>query len=388
MKRNVRKIFAAIIFSMAGAISLGALDFGGTFFNTSRVYTNDWDPVGLSQQDGLTAWLKTPLSQDGKIYLATEGTALFKFLVSDLSNFGGGKPAFYLDLGLLKIGYLLNVGDNLLQINAGRFFMDDLSGLVFSQTADGASVSFTANRFVASAFAAYTGLTSAHFVSMTDDVAVTTSSIYYCSSPFIVAGAGVSLPYLFANQTLGAEFVAAIGVNGPAGSNSGEVRPYATLTLNGPIVTGLFYDFSTTFGFKGGVSNLSSLKLSYYPAVMDSAVNLSLLYASGANGGIKAFKGITKNSASYAYSDPDLTGIFKVGLSGSIKPLEKLYVGLETGLDFDMSESFKYGGFEWAANAKYQFFTDLQLGISVLQYYDVDKYDNNSVLTLNVVMAF
>jgi hypothetical protein len=53
-----------------------------------------------------------------------------------------------------------------------------------------------------------------------------------------------------------------------------------------------------------------------------------------------------------------------------------------------LAESFAYDGFEWALNAKYQLFTDLQLGISVLQYYDVDKYDNNSVLTLNAVIAF
>lgn len=388
MKRNVRKIFAAVVFSLAGAFSLGALDFGGTFFNTSRLYTNDWDPVALSQQDGLTAWLKAPLSKDGKIYLATEGTALFKFSVSNLSNFGAGKPSFYLDLGLLKIGYLLNVGDSLLQLNAGRFFMDDMSGLVFSQTSDGASASFTTNRFVASAFAAYTGLTNAHFVSMTDDVSVDSDSIYSCSSPYLVAGAGVSLPYLFANQTLGAEFFAAIGANGPSGSNSGNVRSYVTLALNGPVVKELFYEFSTTFGFKDGVSNLSSFKLSYYPPLMDSAVNFSLLYASGENGGIKPFRTVTKGSASYAYSDPDLSGVFKAGLSGSIKPLENLFVGLETGLVFDLAESFAYDGFEWALNAKYQLFTDLQLGISVLQYYDVDKYDNNSVLTLNAVIAF
>ena len=388
MKTIVKKILSALVLSVAAGSALNALDFGGTFFNTSRIYTNDWDPVALAQQDGITAWLKSPLSADGKIYLAAEGTALFKYAASDLSDSGSGKAAFYFDLGLLKLGYALNVGPMLMQIDAGRFFVSEGTGLIFAQTFDGAEINLTSNRFNLGAFLGYTGLTSAHFVSMVSDGTVPNNSVYYCSSPYIAAGVNFSLPYLFANQTLGAEFVAAIGVPGVSKDNSDEKSSYISLLMNGPIVANLFYNFSTTLGIKDGISNLTQFNLSYYPPVLDASIDFSAIYASGENGPLKAFKGITAVTASYAYSDPNLSSMMKLGLSGSIKPLDVFFVGLGADLIFDLTDSFEYGGFEWIASAKYQIFTDLQVGLSFLQYYDKNEYDNNSVLTLNVILAF
>ena len=385
-----RKTIVSLFCALALGSSIHALDFGGIFSNASKLYTNSWNPISLSQQDGLTAWIKCPLSADGKIYLAGEGTALFKFGADDITRLGEGSPSFHLDLGLLKMGYSLSIGDLLLEINAGRFFKSDGSGLIFSQTADGADLSFSGNIFSAGAFAFYTGLTNAHFVSMVSDAGVDEGTIYSFSSPYIVAGANVSFPYLFANQTVGAEFIAALGMKGIGSDNSGNNSFYATLLANGPIVTNLFYDFSTTLGFGDGVSNLTQLNLNFYPPVMNlsPSVSLGILYASGESGALKAFSGITSKAVSNAFSAADLSSVFKAGLSASVKPLDELFVGLGTGVLFDLTSDFAYSGFEWSLSAKYQIFTDLQVGLSLLQYYGADEYDNNSAMTLNVVLAF
>ena len=81
----------------------------------------------------------------------------------DLSNPSSSTTDLLLDLGLFKLGGVFKLGENLLQLNLGRFYTSDVTGIIMTQTADGVQGAFTSSMFKASLYAAYTGLTNARF---------------------------------------------------------------------------------------------------------------------------------------------------------------------------------------------------------------------------------
>ena len=390
--RLIKKI--TTILACAGlSAAVFAVDFGGSLDNYTRINTNNFSNWGLSQQDGLTAWLKVPFNPEGSLYLATEGTLFYRFNLPNFSDTSKSTSDFMADIGLLKLGGVFNINDNLLQLNLGRFYLTDVTGLVLSQTADGAQGVFTSNAFKVSVYVAYTGFTNALFGTMNNGPTSTFVPDYkkvYCfNSPYIVTGATFSAPYLFANQTVGAELYGMFGTGGPRGSNSGYNRTYVTLFMNGPIVKNLFYTLTSTLTFSNGVSNLTVGTLTYYPDFKSASIAFNAVYASGETGGIKAFKGFSSNTATYAFNQPEYTNLLKFGLRGSIKPLENLYTSVGSDVVFDSGKDFGFRGVQWDASVKYQIFTDLQVGFVAKQFFDVKKdTNNNTSFSINASLAF
>ena len=389
----IRK-FCAVIFCTILTASAFAVDFGGSLDNNTKLSTISFDSWSLLQQDGLTAWLKVPFNNEGSLYFATEGTMLVSYNIPDLSNASAYTFDFLLDLSLFKLAGVFNIGNNVLQLNVGRFYLSDVTGIVLSQTADGLQLGFTSDYFKASVYGGYTGLTNAMFGTMNDDTTTTSfnpdaSNIYCFNSPYIVTGATIAAPYLFANQTIGAEFYGMFGSVGPNGGNSGYNRTYITLFMNGPIVKNLFYTLSSTLAFNNGPTNLTMGTLSYYPKFKSSSITLNAIYASGDSGSLKAFSGFTSSAATYAFSAPNYTSLIKVGLRGSLKPLESLYTAVGSDVIFDTGSESGFRGVQWDANLKYQILTDIQVSLIVKQYFDFkNNSDNNTSFTLNASLAF
>ena len=375
------------------AASVYAVDFGGSLDNNTKLGSSDFSRWELAQQDSLTAWLKVPFNSDGSLYLATEGNLYFNYNKMDLSNPSSSTTDLLLDLGLFKLGGVFKLGENLLQLNLGRFYTSDVTGVILSQTADGVQCAFTSSVFKASVYAAYTGLTNAMFGVINDGPDSTftpdTTKLYCFNSPYFVAGATVSAPNLFANQTLGLEFYGMFGMQGPNGSNSGYNRMYLTFFMNGPIVKNIFYTLTSSLGFNGGISNLSAATLTYYPNFKSASIALNALFASGESGSLKAFEGFTSNVATYAYSLPEYSSLVKIGLRGSIKPIESLYTTVGSDIVIDTGSDSGFRGIQWDAGLKYQIFTDLQAGLTVKQFIDFkNDADNNLAFALNARLTF
>ncbi|MBO7638862.1 MAG: hypothetical protein J6W60_02845 [Treponema sp.] len=387
-----RKFYALLICCIF-ATSVHAVDFGGSLENNTRLGSSTFDKWELAQQDSLTGWLKVPFNSDGKLYLATEGTLFLNVNVLDLSNSSSATTDFLFDIGLFKLGGVFNIGDNLLQLNLGRFFTTDVTGIIMTQTTDGIQGAFTSDYFKASLFAAYTGLTNAMFSPIIDGPTSTfvpdDSKVYCFNSPYIVTGATISAPYLFANQTVGLEFFGMFGTKGINGDNAGYNRSYLTLFMNGPIAKNLFYTLSSSLEFKDGIANLTSATLSYYPAFKSASISLNAVYASGESGSLKAFEAFSSNTATYAYNLPEYTGLLKFGLKGSIKPIENLYTSVGADIALDTGSESGFRGFQWDAAVKYQIFTDLQASLIAKQFYDSkDKANNSTSFALNVRLTF
>ncbi|MBP5358750.1 MAG: hypothetical protein J6Y69_06160 [Treponema sp.] len=375
------------------AASVHAVDFGGALENNTRLGTPDFSRWELSQQDSLTGWLKVPFNNEGTLYFATEGNLYFNYNKMDLSNSSSSTTDFLLDIGLFKFGGVFNIGNNILQLNVGRFYTSDVTGIIMTQTADGVQGAFTSSMFKASLYAAYTGLTNAMFGIINDGPSSTFLPDYdklYCfNSPYIVTGATFSAPNLFANQTIGLEFFGMFGTKGINCSNAGYNRTYLTLFMNGPIAKNLFYTLTSSLAFNGGIANLSVAELSYYPNFMSASIVFNATYASGETGSIKAFESFSSNSATYAYSLPEYTNLLKFGLRGSLKPLDSLYTTLGTDLVLDSGSDFGFRGIQWDAGVKYQIFTDLQAGFTAKQFIDFKNDANNNIsFALNVRLAF
>lgn len=391
--KAMRKISAILAGLLLGA-SAFAVDFGGSFDNLTKISTNTYEKWTLSQQDGLTAWLKVPFNDAGNLYLATEGSIFYRFSVPNLSNFSSNRSDFLFDIGLFKLGGVFNIGNGIVQLNLGRFYLNDVTGIILSQTADGVQGAYTNDLFKASVYFAYTGFTNSQFGTINDNSKTSTyvpnyKKPYSFNSPYIVTGATFSAPYLFANQTVGAEIYGMFGTKGLRGSNSGYNRTFLTLFMNGPIVKNLFYTLSTTLGFNDGVSNLTMGTLTYYPDFMSSSISLDASYATGESGSIKAFRAFSSNQATYATNAPEYTGLLKIGLRGSIKPMESLYTSLGSDIVFDSGSDFGYRGIQWDANVKYQAFTDLQLALGFKQFFDSKKESNNNTsITFSASLAF
>ena len=392
MKKTMKAVIAAA-FMAVFAVNAHALDFGGLFKNNTKFTTPNFQGMGINQQDSLVGWFKAPITADEKIYFSLEADATFRYSTPMMGS-NPGRAEFLLNLSLCKFTMFTNIWNGILQLNVGRFATNDATNMVISQTSDGAQLTFTSNYFKAIAYAGYTGLTNSRYDTIIPGAASTfvqdSSMIYQFNSPYILTGLSFSLPYLFANQTIGLEAFAAFGLPGITGSNWGDNRVYITALMNGPIVQNLYYALTTTFGiYEGKASNLSKFSLTYYPPALDSSLSAELLYASGNNGFLAPFTGFTSQSAYLAYGGAaEYTGILKAGASGTIRPLDKLFLSLGADAVFACLNNFSFSGFQWYTQMQFQLYTDLKLGLNAYQFISPDTSKNNLSFALNVTFAF
>ena len=145
---------------LAAVTSAGAFDFGGLLTNDSVIKTCSDDNFRLDQKNSASLWIKTPFSEDGQNYFIAE--ALYNFE----RDFDTDSPTNALDFDLFKLAFAKKAGAGSLGLNAGRFRYSDLSGTIFSQTADGLELSYKSPSLQVSLYGSYTGLLNFHNVKM------------------------------------------------------------------------------------------------------------------------------------------------------------------------------------------------------------------------------
>lgn len=372
----MKKILILILFCVSTAC-LSAVDLGGQFYNNTKIGAVDRfkTPI-INQENSLTGWINVPFSNSGLSYFGAELLFKYKYTNTNLSSGEAGIHKPLLDLTLLKFSHTMKISRTTsLILSVGRFGFSDTTRLILNQAADGFLLNFKMPKFTLTFYSGYTGLLNSLNIDMLAHKKATWarrySMIYDFASPYLIADLGVSFPYLFKQQTLGVEFLAAIGLPGPNGNNLGLSRFYATLLLNGPIIHNLFYVLSTTFGDYNGIdiSNMTKFNLTFYPNYKSSNITFNVLYASGENGPIGSFLGLTGIDATYATTNTQHSGMFKTGISASMKPVNPLLVGLGADVVVNCVENnFDYRGFQWNAQLRYQVFSDLQLALLLTNF--------------------
>lgn len=378
-----------------------ALDFGGSLGTYSKLGTPSYPKDGefknfsLKQDEILTGWFRHNINST--TFIASEAEAKYRFYSTDLETSDAAETVLIYDLKTLRFFKKINAETGTVALNAGRFNFTDLSGLILSQTSDGALITADFSSIFLKAYANYTGLLNAQNVTIlnkqSSDYKLDTKKGYYFAPAYTNLALNVEFPYLFANQTVSAEFLASIATPGVKNGSDNYNRMYGTLGLNGYLLRHLCYALTSTVGSElsdgDGISNLTKLNFTILPDVKDIAISLNGIYASGEQMGLKSFKGFTSMTAVNSYSEPEYTSLIKAGLNASIKPTEKLLLGAYGNAIFSWPESdIEYYGTEAGLNIGLQIFSDLGINATVSQFFPKNSEDKKAIFTLSTNLAF
>lgn len=420
--KKLRYCFAVAAMLVANAAF--AVDFGGLLNNTTIIKTNKKHDFKLDQKDSASVWFKTVFDETGMNYFIAEAVYDFE------RDFDADQTTNIIDSDLFKLNLGKKLANGKIGLSAGRFFYSDLSGLVFAQNADGVLFNYSGNRFDVSVYGAYTGLLNALNVKMitsergdyvrdTDRIDDTYDNSFYrfkaaegdkdkvydLAEQYAVGGLTVTLPNLFARQTVAAQFIGAFRLEKELFN-----RMYATLSLNGPIAGSLYYNASSTFGFTkfhthaAEVANLSKVNIDYYFNKFDAAVGANAVYASGDRGFLMGFTGVTSMNPTLSLADIEYSGIFKFGLSSSVKFIKNLQICGACDMVFDVSNghakkpegAFELAGindsntgFQYSANVNWQLLSDVLLSANVSQFFAKNNEDiKKTTFGIRAVISF
>lgn len=361
-----------------------AADFGGTFTNISKFadQTPD-DGLKLDQKDAVSLWFSTPFgSSDANSFLIM-GTYQFE------RNFGLEKTIQYVDIDTARVIY--NVSD--LTLTAGRFFWADMTGRIYAQNGDGASVTYALPSFNVTAYGFYTGLLNSQTTTILDpEFSADPDKLYDMCPKYFAGGLKASLPGLIGEQTVSAEGIFTTKLSGTA-----NTRAYAEAQLSGPLTNNIYYDVTGAFGFSKydegdfEMSNLSVANLNFYPPLnAETSIGLSAVYASGEQGPFKPFVGFTSSTAVESIDEPEYTSLAKAGINASVKPVRNLLLLAGADAVFDaMDDSIEYKGFQYNAKINWQIVSDVLASAGITQYFDSDISDNNKTsVTIKAVISF
>ncbi|WP_191016550.1 hypothetical protein [Treponema zioleckii] len=390
-----KKIFSVLAVSFL-ATSAFSVEWGGLLDNDSTVKGNKFskDALVFDQKDTASLWIRAPFNDEGSSYFTAEGTYQFEKNFPFDSEAPSEDATNYIDLDLFKFVFAKEIGDSKITTSVGRFFVSDLSSAVYTQNSDGVLFSYE-GLLNFSVYGGYTGLLNGNMVSIMgpESFVVDSEKNYDFADKYIVGIGNVVFRNVFANQDLSAEFMGTFRL-----ADESYNRMYGTLSLAGPLPSGLYYGVSSTVGFVKfdaedmKIGNLSKLYLSYYSDFKSASITLNGTYASGKQGPFDPFKGFTKSTAVNSLNEEDYSSLVLGGLTATIKPVYNLLVTCS----FDFANFFEVEGFaeshkgiQYKIGANWQLFSDVLLGLNFGQYHDFDIEEENKVSAqLKAVITF
>lgn len=357
MKRILTAFISAILF----LAPVAAFEWGGLVDNNStiNIYSNTENPWGFKQANSVYLWASSPLNKDGNVYIKGEG--MYQFVL----NAPGTQISNLADLDLFKIAGDFQNNSGTISFALGRFFISDLSGVVFAQNCDGAYVKYAGQKFGISAYAGYTGLLNSNTVTMLNaegKAFAPANKVYALSTPFMPVAATVSLPNLFLNQTL------SISANVFTDfSDAKSNRYYGALSLSGPLSSKVYYTLITDFGTENfkGLMNYSKADMAIF-ASATKMITFSAEYASGNHAGMVPFLGVSSHPAYSASQDAETTGVLVPSVGANLALTDNML--LSTGVKFPFTcpeKEIKASGVQLDVNYLFTVLSDVQIGASV-----------------------
>ncbi|MBR4448627.1 MAG: hypothetical protein IKS30_00300 [Treponema sp.] len=377
-----KSIITTALFSLT--LAAFAADFGGTFTNISKFADQTpEDGLKLDQKDAVSLWFSTPFGSSDANNFLIMGTYQFE------RNFGLEKTIQYVDLDTARVIY--NVSD--LTLTAGRFFWADMTGRIYAQNGDGASVTYAQPSFNVTAYGFYTGLLNSQTTTILDpEFSADPDKLYDMCPKYFAGGLKACLPGLMGEQTVSAEGIFTTKLSGTT-----NTRAYAEAQLSGPLTNNIYYDVTGAFGFSKydegdfEMSNLSVANLNFYPPLnAETSIGLSAVYASGEQGPFKPFVGFTSSTAVESINEEEYTSLAKAGINASVKPVRNLLLLAGADAVFDaMDDSIEYKGFQYNAKINWQIVSDVLASAGITQYFDSDDSDiNKTSVTIKAVISF
>lgn len=393
MFMSIRKAFSLVL--IASSVSVSAFETGFILGDSTvgKVDKNINNKLNLEQSEFLKGNFRAPLSEDGLSFVSAEGTAKHKLL----RNFGADttENSLILDVDLLKLSTVKKFdSSHILEFSAGRFFIADASGAVFTQPCDGAFAKFSSPKIEASVYGGYTGLLNAKNISIKNTEGSVFSGagkeIYDFTSAYFVGSATVSAPFVFANQSVILEGLAVIGCEGPADVIKDKNRIYGTFGINGPLSNSVFYSASATIESvdSNGIGLLGRMSVSSFFDWKNASVSFNSMYSSGASGSLEPFIGVTQQTVCNSSDELDLSGVMKFGISASILPKNSVLCSL--GADVVMKDNgaeYEYYGMQFVGGVNCQIYSDVSFGINGSAFVGNDENTNRIQLSVSAAIA-
>lgn len=364
----MKKIRPLIFFFLIISLSLSAFEAGGIVkIGVGLDFTKQ--NTNLTHFDNISLWAKQNLDKEGNYNFAVQSSYLLnlKKSIKPESKFDVNNDLMHIaNLDMLKFSFLIPIGDNNLNIDAGRYNISDITAKILNQNIDGVYVSYNMPRFSMFFNLGYTGLVNAYVNPTTavDIKAITEkdTKIYKLSPSFVHMSALFRLPFASLRHKVDLDLSSFI-----ATTNAKSTNNYISISVNGPIVKGLFYNTSISSSIitrdkrkaKTGFFILG--ELNYYFEKYSSKIGLKSELFSG---GRKEFKTFTLSNASNVRFI-ESSDLWKTGLNGSIKPIPDLFLSTEFNI-MTYGESKPRGikflrGLEWTALVKYTILQDITL---------------------------
>jgi len=362
------KFFSSLLAAFVLGGSVAAFEYGAYIDNNSKFQGQKLSNIKLSQINSGAVWVRSPLGSNTNNYFSMQGSYQHE------RDFRYKMDYDYVDLDLFKLNFGTTLFGNQLTAAAGRFFVSDLSSIVYTQNADGLYLNYQAPTYTVSLYGAYTGLLNANKISMIaigkDAEIADSDKLYDFAEKYVISAGTISFLTLAENTSVDMQFLGAYRVE-----HKSTNRMYATISVNGPISSNIYYNTSYTLGWRN-YDHSKYIKDALFRAsatyfVPNTTLSLSgnFLYVTD------MFVGFTSQDAVNSWDLPEYVDLCKPGATISIKPFSKLLLSLSGDIVFD--SDLNYQGVQYRAAADLQLFSDLYIGGAITQYIDDDVAKNN-----------
>lgn len=346
------------------ALNLSAFE-GGGMLKTGLGIDLGKNKTNLSHFDSLSLWAKQNLDKGGNYNFAIQSSYLFN-LKKPIKPDGKLDLDHIVNLDMLKFSFLFPIGNDSLTIDAGRYNISDITAVILNQNIDGVYIAYKKTNFAAYFNLGYTGLLNA-YVNPINAAGITSilkkqTKIYNLAPSFVHMSALFHVPFQSLRHAIDFDLNSFIATENPKTTNN-----YASISVNGPIVNGLFYLTSVSTSVltrvkrKPGIGFFVSGELDYYFEKYSSKLGLKAQFFSGGKTGFKSFT--LSNVSKVTFMEP--TDLWKISLDGSIKPVNDLFLSTEAAVMAYAATQPKgrsnFAGFEWDVSANYTIRQDISI---------------------------
>ncbi|UTC82270.1 hypothetical protein [Treponema denticola] len=387
----MKKVKLFIFLFLAVALNLSAFE-GGGMFKTGLGIDLGKNKANLSHFDSLSLWAKQNLDKEGNYNFAIQSSYLFN-LKKPIKPEGEPNLDHIVNLDMLKFSFLIPLdNNNSLSIDAGRYNISDITAIILNQNIDGVYIAYNKTNFSTYFNLGYTGLLNA-YVNPINATGITSISkkqpkIYNLAPSFVHISALFHVPFQSLRHAIDFDLNSFIATENPKTTNN-----YISISVNGPIVNGLFYLTSVSTSIltrdqkNPGIGLFLSGELDYYFEKYSSKLGLKMQLFSGGNMSFKSFT--LSNLSKVTFMEP--TDLLKISLDGSIKPVKDLFLSTEAAIMAYAATQPKgrsnFAGFEWDVSANYTILQDISISTDLGMFVGKNgKFD--AVFKLKGIISF
>lgn len=376
----MKKINLLIVLILLFTLNLSAFE-GGGILRTGLGFDLTKDTQNLNHYDSLSLWGKQNLDKEGNYNFALQTSYIFNI----------GKPikpaqksytTNLLNLDMFKFSFLIPIGKDSLSIDAGRYNIADITGVILNQNIDGVYLAYRMPKFSVFVNLGYTGLLNVYLNPTTAYNAKAISSkntkLYKLAPSFFHLSALFQIPFASLRHSVDMDINSFISTGQPITGNN-----YASVSVNGPIVSSLFYRAAASLSAL--IRNKQKLRMGFYAAgelnyyfqKYGSKIGFKTQFFSGEN---NKFESFTLTNASRVRFI-EYTDLWKTGLDFSIKPVQDLFLSTDLNLMTNTNSSKELlKGIEWTASATYTILQDIALSTDLGLFIDAKGNADTRVL--------